>query len=310
MRCLITGGAGFIGSNIQDKLLSLNHQVAILDNLRSGKKENLSPKSTFFEVDITDLVAVKKVFSEVKPEAVFHLAAQNEVPFSMEHPLEDQQINIVGMINLLTASVESGAKKVIYSNTGGAFYGDVPEVHLPITEEEPVLKPSSFYGVSKLSAEFYLKLFGNLHNLSWISLRYANVYGPRQAGNKEAGVVAIFTQKMLSGQTPTINGDGLHTRDYVYVEDVADANIKALKYPQSDFFNISTGLTTTNNQVFATIEAELKTGLKASYGPDRPGDTRHNSLSPQKAKDLLNWEPKVNFKEGVKKTLAFYKLNK
>ncbi len=309
MKCLVTGGAGFIGSHIQDKLVELDHEVAVLDNLRSGKEENINPKSTFLKVDITDKEAVLKAFSEFKPEAVFHLAAQNEVPYSMEHPLEDEQINITGMINLLEACRETGVKKVIYSNTGGAFYGDVPEDHLPIKEDEPVLKPSSFYGVSKLSAEYYLKLYGNIFKLAWVSLRYSNVYGPRQSGNREAGVVAIFTEKLLNKEQPVINGDGLHTRDYVYVGDVADANLKAVEFNSSDYFNISTGLRTSNNQVFKTIEEVLKTGLEPKYGPDRPGDTRHNSLSPKKAIELLNWEPKTDFKTGVKLTVNYY-LNK
>lgn len=309
MQCLVTGGAGFIGSHIQDKLIEAGHEVAVLDNLRSGKEGNINPKSEFLRVDITDKEALLKAFSDFKPEAVFHLAAQNEVPYSMEHPLEDEQINIAGMINLLEACRETEVKKVIYSNTGGAFYGDVPEDHLPIKEDEPVLKPSSFYGVSKLSAEYYLKLYGNIFKLAWVSLRYSNVYGPRQSGNREAGVIAIFTEKMLKNEQPTIFGDGLHTRDYVYVEDVADSNIKALDFDRSDFFNISTGLRTSNNQVFKIIEEELKTGLEPKYGPNRPGDTRHNSLSPKKAIELLNWEPKTDFKTGVKLTVNYY-LNK
>lgn len=309
MKCLVTGGAGFIGSHIQDKLIEAGHEVAVLDNLRSGKEENINPKSAFLKVDITDKEAVLKAFSNFRPEAVFHLAAQNEVPYSMEHPFEDQNTNITGMMNILEACKSSGVKKVIYSNTGGAFYGDVPEDHLPIKEDEPVLKPSSFYGVSKLSAEYYLKLYGNVFKLNWVSLRYSNVYGPRQSGNREAGVVAIFTEKMIKKEQPVIFGDGLHTRDYVYVEDVADSNMKALDFNRSDYFNISTGMRTSNNQVFEAIEAELKTTLEPKYGPDRPGDTRHNCLSPKKAIELLNWEPKTDFKTGVKLTVNYY-LNK
>lgn len=310
MKCLVTGGAGFIGSHIQDKLVELGHEVAILDNLRSGKEENLNLKSQFLKVDVTDKEAVLKALSEFKPEVVFHLAAQNEVPYSMEHPFEDQNTNIVGMMNVLEGCRQSEVKKVIYSNTGGAFYGDVPEDHLPLKEDEPVLKPSSFYGVSKLSAEYYLKLYGNLFGIKWVSLRYSNVYGPRQAGNKEAGVVAIFVEKMLRKEQPTIFGDGLHTRDYVYVEDVADSNIKALDFNRSDFFNISTGMRTSNNQVFKTIEEELKTGIEPKYGPERPGDTRHSCLSPNKAIELLNWEPKTDFKTGVNQTAKYYLSHK
>jgi UDP-glucose 4-epimerase len=303
---LITGGAGFIGSHIQDRLISLGHQVGIIDNLRSGKKANLHPKSTFFEVDIRDQKKIPQIFSEFKPGAVFHLAAQNEVPYSMDHPLEDTDINIFGTLNLLEAARFHGLPKFIYSNTGGAYYGEVPESHLPLTEEEPILKPTSFYGVSKATAEQYFRLYGVVYGLPWVSLRYANVYGPRQDGNREAGIVAIFTQKMLEKKTPTIFGDGGHTRDYVFVGDVVDANIRALDYPHNDFFNIATGTATSNNQVFAAIESVLKTGIKPQYAPDRPGDVRHNSLSPAKAQKLLGWTPKTKFTEGIKQTLDYY----
>lgn len=306
MKILITGGAGFIGSHIQDKLIELGHEVGILDNLRSGKKENLNPKSQFFEVDIRHRGSVKEVFQKFPAEAIFHLAAQNEVPYSMDHHYEDQEANIIGMMNLLETAREFGTKKVIYSNTGGALYGEVPDSHLPIVEEEPILRPTSFYGVSKGCAEWYLKLYGYLYDINWVSLRYSNVYGPRQAGNREAGIVAIFTEKLLKKEVPTIFGDGLHTRDYVYVGDVVAANIAALNYSSSDYFNIATGVETSNNTVFSTLEAKLHTGLQPIYGPDRPGDPRRNSLSPAKAASLLHWSPQVNFDDGVHRTLEFY----
>ena len=307
MKVIVTGGAGFIGSHIQDKLIDLGHEVAVLDNLRSGKKENLNPKSRFFETDILDFNGVKAAFTDFSPQVVFHLAAQNEVPYSMDHPKEDQETNIVGMMNLLEAGNECGGKKVVYSNTGVALYGEVKDSDLPISEDLPISRPTSFYGVSKGAAERYLMLYGNLFNIDWVSLRYANVYGERQAGNKEAGIVAIFTSKMLSGETPTINGDGKHTRDYVYVGDVVNANIAALNYGKSDYFNISTGREISNNEVFSAIESELKSGMKPNYGPERPGDPRRNCLSNEKAKKLLGWDPKTEFAEGVKRTIAFYK---
>lgn len=306
MRALVTGGAGFIGSHIQDKLISLGHKVAVVDNLRSGKKTNLHHQAKFFEVDIRDQENLNKVFADFQPEVVFHLAAQNEVPYSMSHPLEDQEINILGMVNLLEACRHHSVKKVIYSNTGGAFYGEVSEEDLPLPEDFIIQKPTSFYGVSKLCAEYYLKLYGNLYQIPWVSLRYSNVYGPRQDGNKEAGVVAIFTQKLLNKEQPTINGDGRHTRDYIFVEDVVSANIAALDYSSSDYFNISTGVRTSNQQVFDAIEAELRTGIKPNYGPERPGDALHNSLSPDKAKRLLGWQPQTDFHSGVHLTIQYY----
>lgn len=307
MKCLITGGAGFIGSHIQDKLLELGHKVTIIDNLQSGKKTNLDPRSEFYKVDIRSADKIMSIFEKVRPDVVFHLAAQNEVPYSMEHPMKDTEINIIGTLNILEAGKSAGIKKIIYSNTGGAYYGDVPESDLPIPEDYAVKHPTSFYGVSKAAAEQYIKLYNYIYGLSYVSLRYSNVYGPRQDGNREAGIVAIFTTKMLSKEVPRINGDGLHTRDYIYVGDVVDANIAALNYKSSDYFNISTGIPTSNNSVFSTLESYLKTGNPATYGPDRPGDARHVTLSPKKAKLLLSWSPKTNFKQGVKLTLESYR---
>ncbi len=306
MRILITGGAGFIGSHIQDALIAAGHEVAILDSLRSGNTSNLHPKSVFHQVDIRDTQKVPEIFKSFIPEAVFHLAAQNEVPHSMSHPQEDLDINIVGGFNLLEACRQTGVKKLIYSNTGGAYYGEVPESALPITEDEPIKKPTSFYGVSKATFEQYLKLYSTVFGLSYVSLRYSNVYGPRQAGNKEAGIIAIFTTKMLAGETPTIFGDGGHTRDYVYVADVVAANLAALDYSQNDYFNICTSVETSNNQVYAALESVLKTGKPANYGPDRPGDVRRNVLSNTKAKKLLNWSPKTDLASGVHQTVEFY----
>ncbi len=307
MKVLITGGAGFIGSHIQDRLIENGHEVAVLDNFRSGKKENLNSSSTLFEVDILDRDKLQEALVSYKPEAIFHLAAQNEVPYSMEHPYEDQQANIVGMMNLMEAARATGVRKVIYSNTGGAYYGEVTDDMLPITEDTPILRPTSFYGVSKGAAEVYLRLYSNLYSINYVSLRYANVYGPRQAGNKEAGIVAIFTSKMIDGVTPTINGDGSHSRDYVFVEDVVEANLKALDYPANDYFNIATETEVTNNEVFEIIERELKTGMKANYGPERPGDPHKISLSNKKAAEKLGWVPKVSFEEGVRRTIEYYK---
>lgn len=307
MKILITGGAGFIGSHIQDALIDTGHEVAIMDSLRSGKTDNLNPKSTFFEVDIRDTQKVPETFEKFKPEAVFHLAAQNEVPHSMSHPQEDMDINIIGGFNLLEACKNHGVKKLIYSNTGGAYYGNVDENELPIDEDRPVKEPSSFYGVSKATFEQYLKLYSVVYGLSYVSLRYSNVYGPRQAGNKEAGIVAIFTTKMLAGETPLIFGDGGHTRDYVYVGDVVAANLAALEYPQNDYFNIATGVETSNNQVYQALESVLKTGKQVNYGPDRPGDVRRNSLSIKKAKTLLGYSPATDFQTGVAKTVEYYR---
>ncbi len=306
MIILVTGGAGFIGSNLVDKLIDLGHEVIIIDNLRSGKKENINSKVQFFQEDICDKEKIDQIFEQFKPEVIFHLAAQNEVPYSISHPFEDQQINILGTINLLEAARKNDIKKFIYANTGGAFYGDVEENKLPIKEDELVLKPTSFYGVSKLSAEIYLKLYSNLYGIIGISLRYSNVYGPRQDGNKEAGVVAIFTEKLLKKISPTIFGDGTKTRDYTYVEDVVNANIAALDSNQTNYYNISTGKTTSVLEVFNAIEKELNTNLQPIFGPERIGDASHSCLDPAKAKQYLDWVAETNFLDGIKKTVEYY----
>jgi UDP-glucose 4-epimerase len=308
MKSIITGGIGFIGSHVQNRLVNLGHEVLIIDSLRSGKENNLNPKSILQKADIRDREAMFKIFNDFKPDNVFHLAAQNEVPFSMEHPDEDLQINITGMINLLDAAKSLEKKpKFIYSNTGGAFYGDVETLDIPLVEDYTVKLPTSFYGVSKSCAELYLKLYGHIFEIPFVSLRYANVYGPRQDGNREAGIVAIFTSKMLKGETPTIFGDGSHQRDYVFVDDVVDANIAALNFNGNDYFNIATGILTSNNEVFEILKKTLNLNMNVSYAPARAGDALINALSPAKAEKLMGWKPKTSFEEGIRKTVEYYK---
>ncbi len=306
MKILITGRAGFIGSHIQDELIEQGHQVAVVDNLSTGDQNFINAKSHLFKQDTTEFDKLDKTFQDFFPEVVFHLAAQAAVPFSMSHPTEDNKINIIGTMNVLEAARKVGVKKFIYSNTGGALYGDVPPSDLPIREDHIISSPTSFYGVSKLCAEYYVKLYGHIYNLPWVTLRYANVFGPRQAKSKEVGVVAIFITLMLEGKTPTINGDGSHTRDYVYIEDVVRANIKAMSYEKSDYFNISTGIETSNRAVFDTINELVGKNMTPQFGPERTGDAKRVSLNSQKAADLLNWKAEVDFKSGVKKTIDFY----
>jgi UDP-glucose 4-epimerase len=307
MKVLVTGGAGFIGSHIHNKLLELGHSVTVLDDLSTGKENYLNPQAHFVKADILDRDALVKVFKDISPEVVYHLAAQISVPWSMEHPFEDMQKNIVGTMNVMEAMKESGAKKIVYSNTGGAYYGEVGDENMPIKEETPITRPTSFYGVSKGSAETYIKLYGNIYGINWVSLRYSNVYGPRQDGSKETGITAIFVKKMMAGEQPTINGDGTHARDYVFIDDVVAANIKALDYPQNDYFNIASSNEISNNEVFDVIEQNLKTGMQKVYGPERVGDPYRISLSFDKAKEKLRWEPQVSFEEGIKRTVEYYK---
>jgi UDP-glucose 4-epimerase len=306
MRILVTGGLGFIGSHLQEKLIKEGYEVAIVDNLRSGDINRLSQKAKFYKVDITDKTTLEGVFKDFNPQVIFHLAAQIEVESSITDPYEDLNINTVGTLNLLELCKKKGIHKFIYSNTGGACYGNVPAEKLPIREDIAPPRPISPYGISKTAAEHYVRLYANLYGFKWVSLRYSNVYGPRQIGNRETGVIAIFIEKLINKQRPIINGKGLNTRDYIYIKDVVDANIKALVCKKSGAFNISTGKETSNIEVFNQIEFILKTGIKPKFGLPRPGDILRSCLSPKKAMDLLNWHSSTTVKNGIEKTLRSY----
>ncbi len=306
-KILVTGGAGFIGSQIADKLVEDGYEVAILDNLTTGKKEHLNKNAKFFKGDIRERDEVEKIIKDFKPEVIYHEAAHIEARTSIENPEYDAQINIIGSVNLIRAAVDNGVKKVIYASSGGTIYGEVADEDLPVKEDFALISPSSAYGISKRVVEYYLQLYQRYNGLTWTSLRYPNVFGPRQEGNAEAGVIAIFTSKMLKGETPTINGDGLYKRDYTFVEDIVSANIAALSKGDNEAFNIGTGVETTTLEVFEAIESILKTGKKPDFGPAKQGDVRRNLLDPSKAKEVLGWEAKNSLAEGLEKTIKFYK---
>ncbi len=301
---LVTGGAGFIGSHLADRLVELGYRVAILDNLSSGKLENVNPKAEFYEMDIRD-VAIEQIFMRHRFQVVFHLAAQMSVAYSVRFPVEDADINVCGTLNILESCVKYEVRKIIFASSGGTVYGNAPS--WPATEEMP-LSGLSPYGISKIAIEYYLPYYQMQYGLRYTSLRYANVYGPRQDPHGEAGVVAIFTKKMLAAETPTINGDGLHSRDYVYVDDVVQANVLCIDKGDNQAFNVGTGITTTNRQLYDAIGEA--TGFKKNpiYGPERPGDLRTSSVSYQKIKDLVGWEPRVRLSEGIKKTAEYFRV--
>lgn len=303
MKILITGGAGFIGSHIQDAYLAAGHEVAVIDDLSHGKRSNLQAQTRFFPCDIRSPEAVRAV-SEWAPDVVNHLAAQMEVRKSVEDPMLDADINILGGLRVLKASVDAGCRKFIFSSTGGAIYGE--QESFPASEDHPCY-PLSPYGVAKLAFERYLHYFHTLTGLSYVALRYANVYGPRQDPHGEAGVVAIFAEKLLAGDQPVINGDGGQTRDYVFVEDVAAANVRALQSVPSGAYNIGTGIETDVNDLFRVLR-EL-TGSKADevHAPAKPGEQRRSSLSAAKAAKLLGWEPKTSLREGLARTVDFFR---
>src|SRR6056297_1143722 len=235
-KILVTGGAGFIGSHIVDKLISQNNKVVIIDNLSTGQKENINKKARFYKADITNK-KIKEIFKKEKPDIVFHLAAQINVRKSIQNPLLDTKVNVLGSLNIFQAAKESNVKKIIFSSTGGAIYGKAKQIPTPETCQP---KPQSPYGLSKLTTENYLKLYHKLFNINYTILRYSNVYGPRQNTLAEAGVIAIFTKQLLKNKTPVINGQGKQTRDYVYVKDVVSANILSIKKGDNKTFNIGT----------------------------------------------------------------------
>ncbi len=299
MNVLVTGGAGFIGSNVVDLLISEGHRVFVLDDLSSGKRGHVNDNATFYELDISGDVG--KIIKDKDIECVIHHAAQIQVQKSIEDPSFDARVNILGSLNLLESC--RGVKKFVFASTGGAIYGE-PE-YLPADESHPE-KPLSPYGVSKLVFEKYLYVYGEIYGLDYTVLRYGNVYGPRQDPYGEAGVVAIFANKMLKGKTPTINGDGNQTRDFVYVEDVARANLLALKKSSREkVINIGTGKESSVNEIFETIQKSLSIGIVPSYAPPARGEVRKICLDVQRAKKELGWQSEVSLEAGIDKFLDY-----
>lgn len=297
MKILVTGGAGFIGSNVVDLLISKGHSVCVLDDLSSGKREQINDDATFYEMSISD--DVEKVIKDEGIECVIHHAAQIQVRRSIDDPAFDATINILGSLNLLESCRD--IKKFIFASTGGAIYGE-PK-YLPVDESHPE-NPLSPYGVSKLAFEKYLYVYGEIYGLDYTALRYGNVYGPRQDPYGEAGVVAIFANKMLKGKAPTINGDGEQTRDFVYVGDVARANLLALKKSTGEqVINIGTGEETSVNEIVKTIERSLDTEIAPVYGNPVKGEVKKICLNVQRAQKELGWQSEVSLEEGIEKFL-------
>jgi UDP-glucose 4-epimerase len=304
MKILVTGGAGFIASNIVDRLVNEGHEVVVIDNLLTGTVRNLNDKAKFYKLDIQD-PKLESIFDKEKPDYVDHHAAQKDVRLSVSDPIYDAKINIIGTINILQNCVNHKVKKVVFASTGGAIYGE--QDVFPAPENHPV-RPISPYGISKLVAEHYLYYYKEIFGLEYVSLRYSNVYGPRQDPFGEAGVVAIFVQKMLKGEQPTINGDGKQTRDFVYVEDVVDANILALSNNLSEsIFNIGTGIETSIKQVFSHLKGIVNFPIEEKYAPAKPGEQMRSVIECVKAEKLLNWKSKVSIKKGLENTCDYFR---
>ena len=308
MRILITGGAGFIGSHLCDALLSDGHQIAVLDDLSSGQAAWLAPHVELFEADIRDADAVQKAM-QWAPETIVHCAAQLDVRASVADPARDADVNIVGALRVLNAAVEAGAKRFIFASTGGAIYGE-PADETPVSESAP-MRPESPYGLSKASFENYLNLWSRQGKIVPVVLRYSNVYGPRQGAGGEAGVVAVFAQRLLNGQQCTIFGDGTSARDYVFVGDVVEANRAALTRGDGGVFNIGTGQLTSIDEVYITVRAAVAeiTGREIEsapeYAPLRPGEVERICLDASLARAELDWSPQTKFAQGVRETVEW-----
>jgi UDP-glucose 4-epimerase len=302
MKVLLTGGAGFIGSHVADHRLARGHEVAIVDDLSTGKRENISSRARLYEMDVR--TGCTEAFEDFEPDALSHQAAQMDVRRSVREPDFDADVNVLGTIGLLQNCVRYGVEKVAFASTGGAVYGEQKE--FPAPEDHPQY-PVSPYGVSKLAGERYLHFYSVQYGISYVTLRYANVYGPRQDPHGEAGVVAIFSGNLVADRTSTINGSGEQTRDYVYVGDVARANVLALegKAPNGAY-NIGVGMETSVNELYELMCRLSNRNLPPERRPQPPGEQARSSVDPSKAAKFLGWRPKVDLSRGLKETLRSF----
>lgn len=305
-KILVTGGAGFIGSHVVDLFVAQGYEVVIVDDLSTGRTSNLNPAAKFYQVDIRS-PQLREVFEAERPDYVSHHAAQMDVRRSVAQPLFDADINILGSINLLETAKDFQIKRIIYISTGGAVYGE-PE-SLPCDESHPI-NPICQYGASKHTVEHYLYMYHVNYGLKYTVLRYPNVFGPRQDPHGEAGVIAIFTGRMLAGESVTINGDGDQTRDFVYVGDCAQANLLVLAVDhEPGIYNLGWGRPTSINEITSVLVNITGYPLPVQYGPAKVGETRHIYLDASKIKKDLGWEPKITLEEGLAETVSYFKVS-
>ena len=303
MNILVTGGAGFIGSHVADALLKEGHTVTILDNLSTGKRENIPAGAELCVADIRSAEAAALI-RQRRFDVLVHHAAQMDVRASVADPGRDADINIRGFLNLMEAARERGLQKVVFASTGGAIYGE--PVYAPQDEKHP-LRPLSPYGITKLATEKYLQFYRHQYGIDAVILRYANVYGPRQNAHGDAGVVAIFSQLMLGGEPPTINGTGEQTRDYVFVGDVVRANLAALAHDGSGTFNVGTGREVSVNALYNMIRAEAGAHTRMQHGPGKPGEQQRSVLDYKRADATLGWRPTVSVQDGIARTVTWFR---
>jgi UDP-glucose 4-epimerase len=306
MRILVTGGAGFIGSHIVDQCIAMGYEVAVIDNLweeGGGKEQNLNPKARFFRADITDDAALQSIFDEVRPEVVSHQAAQHSVAISTKNPQFDARVNVLGLLNVLTNCTRVGTRKIVFASSG-ATYGT--PARLPIDEDVPQ-HPESPYGITKMVAEHYLRYWQEANGLSYTALRYGNVYGPRQDPNGEAGVIAIFAKRFLKHETLRIDWDGEQKKDYVFVGDVARANLLAIESGDNDIFCIGTGRGASVNELYDTLATIIGYKPEIVRASKRPGDIYLAYFDCQKAERVLGWKPQTSLEEGIEKTVEFFR---
>jgi UDP-glucose 4-epimerase len=302
LRALVTGGAGFIGSNLVDALLADGAQVSVVDDLSRGRREQVAAAAGFHQVDVGG-ASLASVIAAVAPEIVFHHAAQIDVRRSVSDPVVDTRVNVLGTVNVLDACVRAGVRRVVFASSGGALYGDTDVV--PTPETHPCA-PASPYGAAKLAGETYGSVFAQVYGLEFVALRYANVYGPRQDPHGEAGVVAIFAERLLDGRDVVINGDGGQTRDYVHVDDVVASNLRAAQTAHLGAYNIGTGVECDVNQLYAHIARAAGVSRSPQHGPAKPGEQRRSVLDIALAADVLGWRPRVALEEGLSETVAWF----
>jgi UDP-glucose 4-epimerase len=301
VKALVTGGAGFIGSHLVDLLIAQGHEVVVVDNLRTGRDTNIHHQARFYDEDVVNS-SIESIFRDERPEVVFHQAAQMSVKASTDDPLYDAKVNVMGLVNVLNTCVSTGVRKVIFASSG-ATYGNPS--YLPIDEDHPQ-RPASPYGITKMVAEHYLAYYAEDHGLKYTALRYGNVYGPRQDSHGEAGVVAIFTRQLLAQQTPTIHWDGEQVRDYVYVGDVARANLLAATAGDGRCYCIGTGRGTSVNELYQTLCKVMDVSVEPRRAARRPGDLRTAYFDCSRARVELNWTPIVSLEEGLRRTTDYY----